>query len=141
MRELDSLTPERCQEKVISDYVRYFGSKAANPSKFVLHRWDLEDWLRGGPFAVSPPNVLAPFGEAMTQPVNGLYFAGSETSEYWTGYIDGAVRSGHRVAREICPFSELSSRCSGRIPALTRYMGECRDTFSRCGVRELWSHE
>ncbi|WP_372510321.1 FAD-dependent oxidoreductase [Actinomadura madurae] len=26
---------------------------------------------------------------------------GTETSDYWTGYMDGAVRSGERVAKEV----------------------------------------
>jgi len=33
--------------------------------------------------------------------VNGIHFAGTETAEYWTGYMDGAIRSGERVASEI----------------------------------------
>lgn len=101
MRALDKLTPQQCQETITSDYVRYFGSKAANVSEFVLQRWDLEEWSRGGPVAVAPPNVLKPYGAALRQAVHGLHFAGTETSEYWTGYMDGAIRSGQRVAREI----------------------------------------
>jgi monoamine oxidase len=27
--------------------------------------------------------------------------AGTETSTYWNGYMDGAVRSGERAAREV----------------------------------------
>ena len=28
-------------------------------------------------------------------------WAGSETSDYWVGYMDGAVRSGERAAAEV----------------------------------------
>jgi monoamine oxidase len=83
------------------DYVRYFGPQAANVTEFVLQRWDLEEWSRGGPVAIAPPNVLGRYGSALRESADGVYFAGTETSEYWTGYMDGAIRSGERVAKEI----------------------------------------
>jgi monoamine oxidase len=101
MRALDALTPAQCEEKILSDYVRYFGKEAANVTEFVLQRWDLEEWSRGGPVAVAPPNVLTQFGDALRMRVDGLHFAGTETSPFWTGYMDGAIRSGERVAREV----------------------------------------
>jgi monoamine oxidase len=30
-----------------------------------------------------------------------VHWAGTETSTYWYGYMDGAVRSGERVAAEV----------------------------------------
>ncbi|PVH92146.1 amine oxidase, partial [Periconia macrospinosa] len=44
MRALDKLSPEECQRLIVADNVRYFGSKAANVTEFVLQRWDLEEW-------------------------------------------------------------------------------------------------
>ena len=29
-----------------------------------------------------------------------IHWAGTETSTYWTGYMDGAVRAGERAAAE-----------------------------------------
>ncbi|KAI4919162.1 hypothetical protein J4E85_009419 [Alternaria conjuncta] len=101
MRALDALTPAQCEEKILSDYVRYFGEEAKTNTEFVLQRWDLEEWSRGGPVAVAPPNVLTKYGQALTMRAEGLHFAGTETSPYWTGYMDGAIRSGERVAKEI----------------------------------------
>ena len=34
-------------------------------------------------------------------PVRRIHWAGTETSDYWQGYMDGAVRSGERVAAEV----------------------------------------
>ncbi|KAJ4410382.1 hypothetical protein N0V91_001866 [Didymella pomorum] len=101
MRALDKLSVAEAQSKIVADYVRYYGKQAANFTEFVLQRWDLEEWSRGGPVAVAPPNVLTRYGSALRQSAGGLHFAGTETSEYWTGYMDGAIRSGERVAREI----------------------------------------
>lgn len=101
MRALDKVMPEQGQIKIISNYVNYFGTDAANVTEFVLFRWGLEEWSRGGPTAIAPPNVLSRYGAALRKSFDGLHFAGTETSEFWTGYIDGAIRNGERVAREI----------------------------------------
>ena len=40
-------------------------------------------------------------GASLRAPVGRIHWAGTETSDVWTGYMDGAVRSGQRVATEI----------------------------------------
>jgi monoamine oxidase len=40
-------------------------------------------------------------GKALREPVGNIHWAGTETSDVWNGYIDGAIRSGERVAKEI----------------------------------------
>ncbi|PLB50947.1 amine oxidase [Aspergillus steynii IBT 23096] len=102
MRRLDRLTEKEIQDEVVKDYVRYFGPEAANVSSWVIQRWDHEEFSRGGPVAYAPPGVLTRYAEDyLRKPVGGIHFAGTETAEYWTGYMDGAVRSGERVAKEI----------------------------------------
>jgi monoamine oxidase len=101
MRALDHKSEAEVQAAVTSDYVRYFGEQARDTTELVVQRWDLEEWSKGGPVAHAPPRVLVPYGAALRKPVEGLHFAGTETGEYWTGYMDGAIRSGERVAREI----------------------------------------
>ncbi|WP_369792610.1 FAD-dependent oxidoreductase [Williamsia sp. D3] len=64
-------------------------------------KWDLEPWSQGGPVAVSRPGTLTRYGSSLRAPVGPVHWAGTETSDYWTGYMDGAVRSGERAAREV----------------------------------------
>ena len=45
--------------------------------------------------------TLYDFGVALREPHGRIHWAGTETSTYWNGYMDGAVRSGERAAREI----------------------------------------
>ncbi|KAF2033959.1 monoamine oxidase-like protein A [Setomelanomma holmii] len=101
MRALDKLPASATQDLILKDYNRYYGASAKNITEFVLCRWDLEEWSRGGPAAIAPPGVLSRYGAALRESVDGLHFAGTETSEYWTGYMDGAIRSGERVAKGI----------------------------------------
>ena len=49
----------------------------------------------------SPPASLLDFGPALRTPVGSIHWAGTETSNYWNGYMDGAVRAGERAAAEV----------------------------------------
>jgi hypothetical protein len=41
------------------------------------------------------------YGAALRAPVGRLHWAGTETSDVFMGYMDGAVRSGERAASEV----------------------------------------
>ncbi|MFC4886840.1 flavin monoamine oxidase family protein [Streptomyces beijiangensis] len=101
MRALDGASEAEVKAAVLKDYVAYFGAKAAAPTGFVLQRWDNERFSRGGPVAYGPPGFLTQYGAALRTPTGAVHWAGTETSTYWNGYMDGAVRSGERVAREV----------------------------------------
>ncbi|MFC7266116.1 flavin monoamine oxidase family protein [Streptomyces lutosisoli] len=101
MRAFDASTADEVKAAVLKDYATYFGDKAKSPTSFVLQRWDNEGFSRGGPVAYAPPGVLTEYGPALRRPADGIHWAGTETSTYWNGYMDGAVRSGERVAKEV----------------------------------------
>ncbi|HEV8167317.1 MAG TPA: FAD-dependent oxidoreductase, partial [Actinomycetota bacterium] len=48
-----------------------------------------------------PPGVWTSYGTALRAPVGRLHWAGTETATVWTGYMDGAARSGERAAAEV----------------------------------------
>jgi monoamine oxidase len=50
---------------------------------------------------VAGPGTLTSYGPALRAPVGRVHWAGTETSDYWQGYMDGAVRSGERAAAEV----------------------------------------
>ena len=60
-----------------------------------------EPWIRGCPTVNLPPGVLSSYGPEIRRPFGRVHWAGTETSTYWSGYMDGAVRSGERAAREV----------------------------------------
>ena len=102
IRELDEKTIPEVEDAAMQDLVKYFGPQAANVTYWGIQRWDLEEYSRGGPVAYAPPGVLTEYGAlGLREPFGKLHFAGTETSIYWTGYMDGAIRSGERTAAEI----------------------------------------
>jgi monoamine oxidase len=92
--------PER-REIVLSCLQRFFGEGASNPVAYVEKDWASEEWSRGCYGAFFPPGVWTNFGRALREPTDRIHWAGSETSTEWAGYMEGAVRSGERVAREV----------------------------------------
>ncbi|MER7078683.1 monoamine oxidase [Saccharopolyspora kobensis] len=101
MRRLDHVPASWFAAECKRGLVGYFGRAAANMSDFGFVRWDNEKWSRGGPVAVTAPGVLAGHGRALREPVGHLHWAGTETTDYWIGYMEGAVRSGRRAAAEV----------------------------------------
>ena len=45
--------------------------------------------------------ALLSYGPWLRRPIGRIHWAGTETSNYWNGYMDGAVRSGQRAATEV----------------------------------------
>ncbi|PWY96663.1 amine oxidase [Aspergillus sclerotioniger CBS 115572] len=101
MRRLDKMNQTEMAALVTQSFVNMFGPNAATPIHVIIQRWDLEEYSRGGPVAYAPPGLLTDYGDSLRDPVKGIHFAGTETSTYWIGYMDGAIRSGERVAAEI----------------------------------------
>jgi monoamine oxidase len=88
------------QDAALQNLANYFGSQALSPRSVLTFNWSTEVWNRGCPVAVLAPGTLIDFGTALRVPVDRIHWAGTETSTYWNGYMDGAVRSGERAAQE-----------------------------------------
>jgi monoamine oxidase len=67
--------------------------------KTYIQRWVDEPYARGA-FTVFQPGQMSGWSTAITRPERGVYFAGEHTSP-WTGWMEGALWSGERVAQEI----------------------------------------
>jgi monoamine oxidase len=89
------------REIVLKDLVKRFGPKAAKPVHYIEQNWSQEEWSRGGYVAHFKPGVLTALGPALRKPVARIHWAGTETATTSFMCIDGAVRSGERVAAEI----------------------------------------
>jgi monoamine oxidase len=100
-REFNAMSPGDRKAAVVSQFTQFFGSPGANPIDYLESNWASERWSRGCPVGIAGPGVLTAYGSALRQPVGHIHWAGTETSTYWNGYMDGAVRSGERAAAEV----------------------------------------
>ena len=99
-RSAGKLPPEERRTLVLSVFTKFFGPRAADPDEYVERDWAAEEWSRGCYGGRLGTGVWTGYGEALWEPVGRIHWAGTETSEVWNGYMDGAIRSGERAASE-----------------------------------------
>jgi monoamine oxidase len=100
-RTFDPLPPDERREQALEGFVMLFGEAAGRPIDYIDHRWGTEEFAPGGPTAAVPPGSWTTYGPWLRKAVDGIYWAGTETADEWTGFLDGAVRSGKRAADEV----------------------------------------
>jgi monoamine oxidase len=100
-REFDKLPAEQRRQRALECFAATFGDEALTPLDYVDHRWGAEEFAPGGPTAAVPPGSWTRFGPLLRRPVGPIHWAGTETADEWTGFLDGAVRSGQRAAAEV----------------------------------------
>ncbi|MDN4162560.1 flavin monoamine oxidase family protein [Nocardioides abyssi] len=100
-REYGVLPRAKRRKAVLEGFAAMFGERALRPIEYTEQDWTQERWTRGGPTAFHAPGTLVDHGPAIRRPFGRVHWAGTETSTYWSGYMDGAVRAGKRAAVEV----------------------------------------
>lgn len=86
---------------VLGCFVRLFGPLASRPLAYAEQRWSVEEWSGGGPTSNFGPGGWTACGPALREPVGRVRWAGTETATVWSGYMEGALQAGERVAAEL----------------------------------------
>jgi monoamine oxidase len=86
---------------VVEVLTRALGPQASSPVAYVERSWSAEPWTRGCYGAHLPPGAWTQLGPWLRPPCGRIHWAGTETADRWAGYIEGAIDSGERVAREV----------------------------------------
>ncbi len=102
-RARDFFSKDESQRRQIAlqQFTRYFGGEANHIIHYVDHCWADECWSKGCYAGLYPTGAWSNFQHALAEPNGRIHWAGTETSEVWYGYIEGAVRAGERAALEI----------------------------------------
>ncbi|HTQ22714.1 flavin monoamine oxidase family protein [Mycobacterium sp.] len=100
-REAAELPTEQRHKLVIDALVKYFGPQAAEPFDIVEQNWAAEEFTRGCYGGRLGAGGLTQYGKALSAPIGRIHWAGAETAQVWSGYMDGAITSGRRAADEI----------------------------------------
>lgn len=67
------------------------------------HDWVADEFSRGT-WPVCRPRQLTRYQRALQQAEGRVFIAGSEMANGWSGFIDGAIESGLRAARQVTEF-------------------------------------
>ncbi len=102
-RARDFFSRDEEERKVITlnAFERYFGNEATRPLRYVDHCWANEAWSKGCYAGLYAPGAWTNFQDTLARQTGSIHWAGTETSQVWYGYIEGAVRAGERAAKEV----------------------------------------
>lgn len=96
----DRPLPER-RAAVLDAFAKAVGPEAAQATDYFEQDWTTERWSTGGPVAITGVGTISGYGQAIRTVTGRVHWAGTETSTYWAGYMDGAVRAGERAFAEV----------------------------------------
>lgn len=98
-RRLTALSAEQRQAEALGLLRRVHPGAAGEYEGGVSWCWDADPWARGA-YAWLRPGQMAALGPHVARPEGRLHFAGDHTSP-WPGWMQGALESGLRAAREV----------------------------------------
>lgn len=101
VKKFASLTAAGRKAAILNDLAAYFGPDAKNAEDYVEMDWQAQPYIQGGPAGVFPPGVLTTFKDVLCKSIGNVFWAGTETTLHWCGYMEGAVQSGERAADEV----------------------------------------
>ena len=100
-RSFGEMTPVDRRAKILDELARFFGDEARRPLDYAEMDWSREPFSGGCPTGVFRPGTIIACGEALRAPAGRVHWAGTETARQCTGYMEGALESGDRVADEV----------------------------------------
>jgi monoamine oxidase len=100
-RELAAMPAAERRAPVLACLERLFGPRAAQPLEYAEQTWAEEEWSGGGPTSNFGPDGWIECGSALREPTGRVHWAGTETATVWSGYMEGALQAGERVAAEV----------------------------------------
>jgi monoamine oxidase len=82
------------------------------PDRFFLQNWR-QDAYAGGSYSSYGPGEVCAHWQILREPCGPIVFAGEHTATRFTGYIEGAIESGHRAARQLIAAAASESKKRG----------------------------
>lgn len=100
-RRWQRLPEDERRRQVMACFTRYFGPAAGTPTTYLEKDWSAEEFTRGCYGAHFGPGTWTSYGPALREPVGRIHWAGAEYAIEWSGYMEGAVRSGSATAAAV----------------------------------------
>jgi monoamine oxidase len=100
-RDLDDLDPAARRDAVLGPLVAHLGDGVLEPRSWHEKSWHRDEFVEGGYMALPEPGTTEGSWPMLADATGRVHWAGTETAHDHPGYLDGAVESGQRVAREV----------------------------------------
>lgn len=89
------------RQAVLNKLTELLGMEAAHPLHYYDKDWTADPYTRGGYGSHLASGVITELGSSLGERFGRIHWSGSETATEHRLYMEGALQSGERVAREI----------------------------------------
>ncbi|MFD5695309.1 flavin monoamine oxidase family protein [Streptomyces rubiginosohelvolus] len=100
-RALDHMGSSARRDVLLGPLVPHLGPDVMKTASWHEKAWHLDEHAGGGYVALPEPGTSESIGPIPHAPTGNIHWAGSETASEHPGYLEGAIASGRRAAREI----------------------------------------
>jgi len=100
-KALLKLSDKERKEVLLKAYANLFGEQALTPISYHDYSFSNNPWIGGAYSGYFKNGDFSKYGEHIAKSNGNIHWAGTETSTLFKGFMEGAVLSGERVAREI----------------------------------------
>lgn len=100
-RELDDLSTAERQAMLLDRLAPLLGEAVLSPASWHEKAWHQDSFVAGGYLALPAIGTCDGFYPVASAPAGDIHWAGTETASEHAGYIEGAIESGERAAREV----------------------------------------
>lgn len=112
-KRLRQVVASRREDRILLALEDLLGPRARDVEELQILDWSDEEWTGGCYAAHFLPGTWTAAGFALKEPCGRISWGGTETATDWHGYMEGAVRSGERVAAELLDLDGGAARSSG----------------------------
>jgi monoamine oxidase len=105
-RHYKELPYDQRRKTALDFFALCFGPMAEHAIEFVEKDWMSDPYTRGGYGSHFIIGAWTEFGRTLAVPVGRIHWSGAETAEESSNFMEGAVRSGMRAAKEIMAVDE-----------------------------------
>ncbi|MFB7297445.1 flavin monoamine oxidase family protein [Streptomyces rubiginosohelvolus] len=100
-RALDGMDADARRQALLGPLITHLGPDVAKPAGWHEKAWHLDEHAGGGYLALPEPGTTEGIMPMPCAPIGTIHWAGSETAGTHAGYLEGAIESGQRAAREV----------------------------------------
>ncbi|MCR8943864.1 FAD-dependent oxidoreductase [Streptomyces sp. OUCMDZ-4982] len=100
-RALDGLDAEERRQVLLAPLVPHLGTGVLKPVSWHEKAWHLDEHAGGGYVVLPEPGTTEGISPLPHTPLGPVHWAGTETADEHAGYLEGAIASGVRAAREV----------------------------------------
>lgn len=102
-RRWSQLPADKRRSTVLQQIKKLYGNKgeALHPTQVLEMEWTKEQFSKGAVCPIAAPGIMTETGDVQRLPTGNVHFVGTEYSQEWKGYMEGALCSGEEGGEEV----------------------------------------